>query len=251
MTGIRSDRAPRTIESNGSHANGAPFLDSAAQRLSTRPPNWPGFLQEFSLFQGAVNLRPLIWTLQSHFPAGASLLEVGFGSGTTAALLSDLGFAVTACDIDPELVLRMTSKYRDWIIQRRITFEQADMFQLPWPDESFDVAYHQGVLEHFPDDQIVSALREQARVARFVLFDVPNHRYPDRPFGDERLLPISRWRALIRAAGLTVVEERGREYPHWLYFLPHAFFTRRALDAVPWFSRRFAVSSIFLCRSDS
>lgn len=251
MSELRIESAVRAIKPNGLHTNSTPFLDSAAQRATTRPHNWPGFLQEFSLFQGAVNLRAFIWTLRRHFPAGAGILEVGFGSGTTAVLLSDLGFTVTACDIDPELVLRMASKYRDWVIQRRLTVEQADMFQLPWPDESFDVAYHQGVLEHFPDDQIVAALREQARVARFVLFDVPNHRYPDRPFGDERLLPISRWRALIRAAGLTVVEERGREYPHWLYFLPHALFTRRALDAVPWFSRRFAVSSIFLCRSDS
>jgi hypothetical protein len=57
--------------------------------------------------------------------------------------------------------------------------------------------------------------------------------------------------ALICAADLTVVDDRGREYPHWLYFLPHALFTRRASNAVSWFSRRFAVSSIFLCRSSS
>ena len=57
--------------------------------------------------------------------------------------------------------------------------------------------------------------------------------------------------ALICAAGLTIVDERGRGHPHWLYFSPHAFLTRRASDAVSWFSRRFAASSIFLCRSGS
>jgi hypothetical protein len=65
------------------------------------------------------------------------------------------------------------------------------MLALPWQKREFDLAYHQGVLEHFPDEQIVQALREQAHVAEWVIFDVPNHRCSDRPFGDERLLSVT------------------------------------------------------------
>jgi SAM-dependent methyltransferase len=209
---------------------------------------WPQFLSGVSLFDNAVRLRFFLWTLRRHISPGANLLEVGFGSGTTAILLADLGYRVTACDLNSELVLRFASRYPDWIGSNRLFVQQADMFQLPWADQAFDLAYHQGVLEHFPDERIIAALREQARVARLVLFDVPNQRYPARPFGDERLLPARHWRKLIRAAGLEVADERGRDFHKWLYWLPHGLFSHAALDRLPWFSRHFAVSSIFLCR---
>jgi len=210
--------------------------------------DWPQFLSGVSLFDNAVRLRFFLWTLRRHVDAGAHLLEVGFGSGTTAVLLADLGYRVTACDLNSELVARLASKYKDWISSNQLCVQQADMFQLPWAEQTFDLAYHQGVFEHFPDDRIIAALREQSRVARLVAFDVPNHRYGAQPFGDERLLRIGHWRRLIQKAGLELLDERGRDFHHWLYCLPHALFSHRALDRMPWFVRRFAVSSIFVCR---
>ncbi len=210
---------------------------------------WSDFLSGVSLFDNAVRLRFFIWTLQRYALPGARLLEVGCGSGTTAILLADLGYHVTATDIDADLIVRLTSKYSDWVRNGDcLSVRQADMFQLPWPDKTFDLVYHQGVLEHFPDNEIRVALREHARVARWVLFDVPNHRYKGHPFGDERLLPIRHWRELIRSAGMKSVDERGRDFHRWMYFLPAALFSHRALDRLPWFVRQFAVSSIFVCR---
>ncbi len=249
MSGLQGQATGRAWESRQDAAT-VPRQENRTETLnSSGPQNWPEFLKGVSLFDNAIRLRNFIWTLRRHFPVGAGLLEVGFGSGTTAVLLADLGYRVTACDIDPELVHRLGSRYPDWIAQDRLSVQQADMFQFPWAGKTFDVAFHQGVLEHFPDEEIVAALREQARVARFVLFDVPNHRYGAHPFGDERLHPIRHWRELIRNAGMELVDERGRDFHHWLYCLPHALFSHRALDSLPWFSRQFAVSSIFLCRS--
>jgi SAM-dependent methyltransferase len=216
---------------------------------SGRPQQWSEFLSRVTLFDNAVRLRFLVWTLQRYVPRGARVLEVGCGSGTMAVLMADLGFRVTASDIDPELIDRFESKYSRWFDTDQLTVRKVDMFYLPWAEKHFDLVYHQGVLEHFTDDRIVAALREQARVARFVLFDVPNHRYQAQPFGDERLLRIGQWRRLIRAAGLEIIDERGRDFHHWLYILPHAFFSHRALDTMPWFVRWFAVTSIFVCRS--
>jgi len=131
----------------------------------------------------------------------------------------------------------------------RLQVRQADMLSLPWQKEEFDLAYHQGVLEHFSDEQIVQALQEQARVARWVILDVPNHRHTHQPFGDERLLRPSHWSQLIREAHLEVVTELGRDFHRGIFFLPHAFFSRYALEKWPWFGRRFGVNSIFVCRS--
>jgi SAM-dependent methyltransferase len=249
MSGSRMQATERALETRREEGIAARIEKQPAIKSCPAPNNWPAFLKSVSLFDNAVRLRNLIWTLQRHFPAGSALLEVGFGSGTTAVLLADLGYRVTACDIDTELVARLQTRYSDWLEQERLTVQQADMFQFPWIAKTYDVAYHQGVLEHFPDEQIVAALREQSRVARFVLFDVPNHRYGSQPYGDERLLPTRHWRKLIRDSGMDLVDERGRDFHHWLYCLPHALFSHRALDRFPWFSRHFAVSSIFLCRS--
>ncbi len=211
--------------------------------------SWPEYLESETLFSNAIRLRYLIWTIQHYVPRGSQLLEVGFGSGTTAALLADLGYNVTAVDINEVLVERLRSRYADWIRMGRLEVKQADMLALPWQEKKFDLAYHQGVLEHFPDEQIVQALREQARVARWVVFDVPNHRLKDRPFGDERLLSPTYWRRLIQQSGLKLVAERGRDFYRWLYVLPFALFSHRALEKWPWFSKWFGVNTIFVCKT--
>ncbi len=211
--------------------------------------SWLEYLKDESLFTNAVRLRYLIWVIRHYIPTGSRVLEVGFGSGTTAVLLADLGYRVTAIDIDDLLVERLQKRYADYIRQGRLEVKKADMFALPWEGQEFALAYHQGVLEHFPDEQIVQALREQARVAQWVIFDVPNHRYGARPFGDERLLSPAHWRRLIREADLELVAEYGRDVHRWLYLLPFGLFSRWALLHWPWLGRMLGVSSIFVCRS--
>ncbi|GIV88351.1 MAG: hypothetical protein KatS3mg087_2128 [Patescibacteria group bacterium] len=211
--------------------------------------SWPEFLSTESLFMNAVRLRYLIWTIERYLPRGSRLLEVGFGSGATAVLLADLGYRVTALDIDQVLVNRVQSRYADWIRSGRLEILQADMLALPWQQQDFDLAYHQGVLEHFPDEQIVQALREQARVARWVIFDVPNHRMRVRHFGDERLLPPLHWRQLIKQSDLEIVTELGGDFHRWIYVLPFAFFSHFSVQRLTWFSRWLGTTSIFVCRS--
>jgi SAM-dependent methyltransferase len=212
--------------------------------------SWSGFFEEQNetLFSNAIRLRNFIWTIEHYVPHGSRLLEVGFGSGMTAVLLADMGYQVTAVDLDQELVNRMSHRHADYVRRNKLNVMTGDMLSLPWQNQEFDLAYHQGVLEHFPDEQIVQALKEQARVTRIVIFDVPNHRYGAQVFGDERLLSPTRWRSLINQAGLTVIGERGRVFRKWLYFLPYAFFTRKFLEKYPGFGRWLAISSIFVCK---
>ncbi|MGH9592420.1 MAG: class I SAM-dependent methyltransferase, partial [Bryobacteraceae bacterium] len=176
------------------------------------------------------------------------LLEAGFGSGTTAVLLADLGYQVDAIDREPGLVARFQQRYSDWERSGRVNASCADMLRLPWEEGAFDAVYHQGVLEHCSDDVIVQALTEQGRVARRIVFDVPNHRYDAHPFGNERLLGLRHWRSLIARAGLEIEELFGREFPAWFYAAPFAAFSRSGLLRAPWFGRNFGRSWIFLCR---
>jgi ubiquinone/menaquinone biosynthesis C-methylase UbiE len=78
---------------------------------------------------------------------------------------------------------------------------EADAFSLPFPAQSFDVAFTAGFFEHFSDDEIGRLLSEQLRVARRVVFSVPNAAYPSRDFGNERLMSRAQWDALLRSHG--------------------------------------------------
>lgn len=64
------------------------------------------------------------------------------------------------------------------------------MFNLNFKDKSFDVIFHQGVLEYYVDKNIISALDEQKHVGKIIVFEVPNSRSKLGPssYGDERLL---------------------------------------------------------------
>ena len=244
-------RAPRISEPVAHSFPGDPNpgkQQSNSGAVAPATSGWPEYLADLSLFENAVRLRYLIWTIQRHVPRGNRLLEVGFGSGTTAVLLADLGYRVVALDFERELVARLQERYSDWLRTGRLEVMEGDMYRLPWQIRQFDLAYHQGVLEHVSDENIVRALREQGRVARRIIFDVPNHRYGAQPFGDERLLAIRHWKRLIQEAGLTLETVLGRDFHRRLYLLPYALFSHRALERFPWFSRNFAVSSIFICR---
>jgi|GEM_PF-3699101 len=71
---------------------------------------WSEYLEETTLFDTAIRLQTIIRVIKRTVPSGARLLEVGFGSGTTAVLLADQGYQVTAIDLDPELVGRFDSQ---------------------------------------------------------------------------------------------------------------------------------------------
>jgi SAM-dependent methyltransferase len=221
-----------------------------AVRAVTEPTahqSWPEFLKGATLFENSIRLRDLLWTIKRFVPLTSRLIEVGCGSGTAALLLADMGYRVAGVDLDPALVANASRRYSDWVRTGELEFQVANMFALPWHGDNFDLAYHQGVLEHFSDDEIIQALGEQHRIAKQLIFDVPNNRSDDRPYGNERLLPPSRWRRLLSKSGWRIRQELGRGFHHPLYVLPHALFARKALEAVPWFSRKFAVNSIFVC----
>jgi 2-polyprenyl-3-methyl-5-hydroxy-6-metoxy-1,4-benzoquinol methylase len=211
--------------------------------------SWSEYESGETLFKNAVRLRYLIWIIERYTPKNSEILEVGCGSGYTSILLADAGYNVTAIDIDDQLIKRLEGKGKYWIDLQKLQVQKADMLSLPWQERRFSLAFHQGVLEHCPDEVIIKALKEQARVSDLVIFDVPNIRYQSQPFGDERLLAPAHWRSLIQQANLRLINELGRDFNHWLYFLPYALFSQKAIDKTPWFSRWFGVSTIFVCKA--
>ena len=104
-----------------------------------------------------------------------------------------------------------------------MTFKKADAFNLPFDDDSFDVCFSQGFLEHFSDDDIRKLLREQLRVSRKVLFSVPSFWYPRQDFGDERLMKKEDWLRILsefklEKASYYGIRKSSEEKPSQVYF---------------------------------
>ncbi len=209
------------------------------------PENWHDFFDSFNVFSNSIRLESMIRAIGDQIPARGKILEVGLGSGATSRILADMGYAVTAIDIDERVVSR--AKIVSTFPDNSLMIRQMDMFHLDFPEKHFDAVIHQGVMEHFEDDKIVEALIEQKRVARYVIFDVPNNRDNEKHYGDERFLSLAQWRILIEKAGLKILAYNGRMCPRWSFILPHVLFKNKGpvTSAV---NKLFGKAYYFICK---
>lgn len=146
-------------------------LDATNPSLSD-PQNWDRYWnrkQEASsliyeivaaLYRKLIIKRNLEWALFRNFSDGARLLHAGCGSGQVDIDLHNK-FRITAIDISFG-ALDLYSKNNPGA--ERI--EQADIFHLPFPDDSFDGTYNLGVVEHFSTEEITAIFQELHRVTK-------------------------------------------------------------------------------------
>jgi ubiquinone/menaquinone biosynthesis C-methylase UbiE len=102
---------------------------------------------------------------QMHLVAGASVLEVGCGTGEDAIALAKLveqDGKVTAVDRSQAMLNQAIASTAN--LGLPIEFVLADAQQLPFADNSFDAARVDRTLQHMPDPQ--TAIAEMARVVR-------------------------------------------------------------------------------------
>jgi ubiquinone/menaquinone biosynthesis C-methylase UbiE len=139
---------------------------SAVERSFCRNPLWGGLARK----------AVLPWALQGISPAG-ELLELGGGSGAmaagTAQTFPDLELVVT--DIDPAMVRSARERLRG---HPRVTVSQADVTDLPFADDRFDVVASYLMLHHVIEWE--RALAETFRVLKpggtFVGYDLHRSR---------------------------------------------------------------------------
>ena len=98
------------------------------------------------------------------FEKGQSLLDVGCGTGHFSFWFHDLGFKVVGMDISTEMLKVARSKIKN----EKIRFIQADAYDLPFPDNSFDLVVFITTLEFLSQPE--RALCEAFRVSRSKIF---------------------------------------------------------------------------------
>jgi ubiquinone/menaquinone biosynthesis C-methylase UbiE len=98
---------------------------------------------------------------------GESVLDVGCGTGTLAiAAKRHVGSAgnVYGIDASPEMIVRAQEKAKKSAAE--VTFRNAFVENLPFPDATFDVVLSTTMLHHLPDKARRQCLREVSRVLK-------------------------------------------------------------------------------------
>lgn len=159
-------------------------------------------------FQEKINQKmPFINILMENTQPKSKLLEAGFGSCVLSIYLSKKGYELTSIDID-DGIIELARKHTE-MMGGSVKVEKGDIFKTGLRNKSFDVVFHQGVLEHFDPPEIIEILNEQKRVGNKIIFSVPSNRYriPDMELGDERLWSQEKWRGVIKLTNLKIISE--------------------------------------------
>ena len=140
--------------------------------------------------------------LDPPLPAGATVLDVGCGTGANTAVLADRGRRVVGVDASP--IAHRLRRRAGWAGGVR-----AVSGTLPFADATFDLVAALDVLEHLDDDRAaIHELRRVARPGAVVLIFVPALRLlwglQDEHAHHRRRYSRAGLRALVSAAGFEV-----------------------------------------------
>lgn len=101
----------------------------------------------------------------TRYPPGASVLEAGCGVGAQTVTLARNSPAArfTCVDLSPRSLDAARARAHAASLEN-VTFQQADILQLPFPEESFDHVFVCFVLEHLPRPrQVLAHLRSRLK----------------------------------------------------------------------------------------
>jgi SAM-dependent methyltransferase len=143
----------------------------------------------------------LLRTLDAHFPAARSLLEVGCGNGYVLAAIAGLHPEMTLAgsDLSAAGLLRARARIPRALLVR------ADARELPF-DAEYDVVGAFDVIEHVVEDgEVLDGMRRALRPGGGILVSVPQHRWlwseVDRYSGHERRYTRGELAGKLAAAG--------------------------------------------------
>ncbi len=116
-----------------------------------------------SIYRKFIIPRSLIKTLNLKLEPNSRLLHAGAGGGEVDSALAT-SWNLYSIDYS----FRATIQHREVHHKngKEDLVSQADIFNLPFSNNTFDAVFNLGVMEHFSDAEIVSALKEFSRVTR-------------------------------------------------------------------------------------
>lgn len=157
---------------------------------------------------------------------GKKILEIGAGTGRDSFPLAREGAVVYQLDYSDTSLAILKELAQQQGLETHIV--GGDAFNLPFPEGTFDVVFHQGLLEHFRKPVAEKLLRENVRVLKpggLLMVDVPQRYHVYTPIkhllitlgvwfaGWERSFSVRELRAFMRRVGVDPVYS----YGEWMY----------------------------------
>ncbi len=158
--------------------------------------------------------------------SGKSVLEIGAGTGRDSLNLANCNAKVYQIDYAMNALKLMKEVVKGSGLP--VYLIGGDAFELPFAEGTFDIVFHQGLLEHFREPQATNLLKENVRVLKpggLLLVDVPQryHIYTVIKHilialnawfaGWEREFSVSELESKLKKLGLSPV----RSYGEWMY----------------------------------
>jgi len=147
-------------------------------------------------------------------PGGMRLREVGAGTGRFTLPALARGFTVVATDVNEAMLARLRPKVELRADPDRCQVRREDIFNLSFPDDSFDFVFCFHVIPRFLnlDDQR-AALIELARVVRpggRLLFNYRNSWSPYNLVYKRHAASPRKIESILGESGIQVVKKRGK-----------------------------------------
>jgi ubiquinone/menaquinone biosynthesis C-methylase UbiE len=123
---------------------------------------WSNFWNKNKILKSLLTKTPTYYgvtryLLSLNLSKDAKILDAGCGTGKLASFLSSQGYDVLGVDISDEALALTESK--------GVKVKKANILEgLPFEDNTFDLVYSDGLLEHFTDPSPI--IRELARVSK-------------------------------------------------------------------------------------
>ncbi len=119
-------------------------------------------------FKNALEFENTIDYLDQHLPESGHILDAGGAAGRYSVWLAERGYDVTLLDLSAEQVAIAKQRVAERDLDGRVTVQQGDIRELPFPDDAFDATLCLGgPLSHVIDaDERETTVRELHRVSR-------------------------------------------------------------------------------------
>jgi SAM-dependent methyltransferase len=152
--------------------------------------------------------KKLIEIVEKYGGKTKKLLEAGCGSGITSIYLGNAGYDVLGIASDPEMIKLDSSIASN--NKNSALFEVDDIKTLETiRNQHFDVAFSNGVIEHFSDSDITLIVNRQLSISDYVVISIPSDFFTDNEkiFGDERFMNTEQWKSILSKTKGAIIEQ--------------------------------------------
>ncbi|MES2616822.1 MAG: class I SAM-dependent methyltransferase [Bacteroidota bacterium] len=104
------------------------------------------------------------------------IMEIGCEAGGTTYLIKNKGVEKTLLDYNKQVIALLESTYKEMGLSA--VFSTADMYNMPFADNTYDLVFNAGVVEHYEYEERVKLFKEYSRVVKpggYMVIAIPNH----------------------------------------------------------------------------